>query len=155
MFHYVELENFLYNFSDQKIDKYDHIRVEFFPSNCTSKVQPLEQGIIQAFKAKYQSQVVTEKLDAIDYGYELSEIDIYNSIKKIYVAWKNVSEKTIQNCFKKAGFKEENSQESVEKDEKIDAEMINFKKICQRINIDCEEFLNIDIDLLASETLSD
>ena len=103
--------------------------MSFFPANCTSKVQPLDQGIIQAFKVKYRSQVVTEKLDAIDYGYELSEFDIYNSIKKIDVAWKNVLEKTIQNCFKKAGFKEENSQESVEKDEKIDAEMINFKKI--------------------------
>jgi hypothetical protein len=46
------------NFSGHTVDVEDleHIRVEFFAPNMTSKVQPLDQGIIRAFKAHYRRE---------------------------------------------------------------------------------------------------
>ena len=46
--------------------KYDHIKIVFFPANCTSRLQPLDLGIIQAFKLKYMKLMLTHVVSKID-----------------------------------------------------------------------------------------
>ena len=45
-----------YNFS--------HINIQYFTPNCTSVIQPMDQGIIQCFKVLYRKQVVHRKLES-------------------------------------------------------------------------------------------
>ena len=59
---------FLDNFSGHQVDTYGNIKICFFPANCTSVLQPLDQSIIQSFKTKYRSEIIRDKLDAIEYG---------------------------------------------------------------------------------------
>ena len=42
------------NFSGHKIGDFENIRFHFFPPNTTSKIQPLDMGIIASFKSKYR-----------------------------------------------------------------------------------------------------
>ncbi|RNA38517.1 tigger transposable element-derived 6-like [Brachionus plicatilis] len=59
----------------------------------------MDQGVIQSFKVKYRTDIAREKLNAIEYGSEMSKIDIFSAIYKINRAWDGVSALTIQRCF--------------------------------------------------------
>ena len=59
---YLKGDLFLDNFSVHLTKlKFSHIRIEFYPPNCTSLLQHLDQGIIPSFlaraKPKYLKQV--------------------------------------------------------------------------------------------------
>ncbi|GBM43910.1 Tigger transposable element-derived protein 6 [Araneus ventricosus] len=45
-----------------------NITVKFLPPNMTSKLQPLDQGIIRSSKVGYRAQIVGRLLDSIDEG---------------------------------------------------------------------------------------
>lgn len=96
---------FLDNFSGHMTEGlFENIKIVFFPANCTSVLQPLDQGIIQPFKVKYRTDVAREKLHAIEYCSTIPTIDVLSVIYKIKRAWDNVSVDTIRRCFRKAGF---------------------------------------------------
>lgn len=46
--------------------KYSNIKVVFLPPNCTSKLQPLDLGIIQSFKLKYTKLMMTHVISQIE-----------------------------------------------------------------------------------------
>ena len=88
--------------------KYDHIKIVFFPPNCTSRLQPLDLGIIQTIKHKYMKLMLTHvvsKIDDCDSATEVCKsVDLLQAIRWIGQAWETVSESTIKKCFVKAGF---------------------------------------------------
>lgn len=81
----------------------DHVKLIFFPPNTTSKLQPLDQGIIQNFKILYRREIVSLVLDSIEKG-EKVNITVLTAINIIDKAWKNVNPTTLYNCFRKCGF---------------------------------------------------
>ncbi|XP_068684274.1 tigger transposable element-derived protein 6-like [Montipora foliosa] len=86
--------------------KYDHIKIVFFPANCTSRLQPLDLGIIQVFKPKYMKLMLTHVVSKIDDCNSATEVcksvDLLQAIRWIAQAWESVSESTIKKCFAKA-----------------------------------------------------
>ena len=79
--------------------KYDHIKIVFFPPNCTYRLQPLDLGIIQTFKLKYMKLMLTHvvsKIHGCNSATEVSKsVDLLQAIRWIAQAWENVSESTI------------------------------------------------------------
>ena len=87
--------------------KYSNIKVVFLPPNTTSKLQPLDLGVIQNFKVHYRRLLLRFVLASIDSCSSASEvagsINILTAIRWILQAWKEVQPLTISKCFKKAG----------------------------------------------------
>jgi len=67
-----------------------HITIKLYPPNCTSKLQPLDQGIIKAFKNYYKHLLVNKLIDEIDYP-GTNKANMYHVISWIDSAWKKVS----------------------------------------------------------------
>ena len=83
-----------------------NIRVENFSPNLTAHVQPMDQGIIQCFKAHYRATYIHRAIDQYDSGVTPSEIYDINQLEAMRladVAWREVDAATIQHCWRKAG----------------------------------------------------
>jgi hypothetical protein len=72
----------------------------WLPANSTSKVQPLDQGIIKAFKAHYRAQWLQYMVDEYDVDRDpLKTVNILKAIRYSIRAWSEVTEQTITNCW--------------------------------------------------------
>jgi hypothetical protein len=82
------------------------MKVLFFPPNTTSKVQPLDQGIIRSFKAHYRKRLVKHVISncASAPSPEQVVVSALDAAYWIGGAWKEVNESTIRNTFRTAGF---------------------------------------------------
>ena len=85
-----------------------NVTVKFLPPNTTSCLQPLDAGIIQAFKLHFPKQLLTHVMTRIDSCSSASEISkhvtVLNAITWIDKAWKAVEPVTITKCFHACGF---------------------------------------------------
>ncbi|CAM4823844.1 unnamed protein product [Rotaria magnacalcarata] len=92
--------------------QYSNITLKFFPPNTTSKLQPLDQGIIKNFKCYYRQQLV--KLVILRCAVANSSDDIVITVLDAAHwtknAWQAVTQSTICNTFRMAGFVNPNTQ---------------------------------------------
>ena len=82
---------------------YLNVTVVFFPANVTSIIQPLDQGIIAAFKAHYQRMHCSWILQELEGEKSLSDLRInaYQALLWIRDAKKEIMGETIRNCWTK------------------------------------------------------
>jgi len=81
--------------------KLDNIRVEYFPSNCTAVLQPLDQGIIRAVKSRYRTFLLRQILCDLEKNIQ-RKCNVKEAIEWICGAWDDISQSTITNCWKHA-----------------------------------------------------
>ncbi|CAF1552120.1 unnamed protein product, partial [Adineta ricciae] len=86
--------------------KLSNVTLIFFPPNTTSKIQPLDQGVIRCFKAYYRSRLVKHIIKRCTVALTPDQIIItaLDAINWIYQACADVTDLTIRNTFRKAGF---------------------------------------------------
>ncbi|KAG0427636.1 Tigger transposable element-derived protein 6, partial [Dictyocoela muelleri] len=95
------------NFSGHKIESKSNVELFFFPPNCTSLIQPLDLGIINAFKHKFKSLLTNFQMyNAL--SNDLSQTEVFKKIDILCVMnWiekslNSITKETIKNCWKKA-----------------------------------------------------
>ena len=77
-----------------------------YPANCTITLQPLDLGIIHTFKAYCRKRLVQISICLMQPGKEVEKtINVLEAMHYIMAAWREVSQQTIQNCFRKTGHK--------------------------------------------------
>lgn len=93
-----------------KVFNLSNIKVVFLPPNVTSKAQPLDQGIIAAYKAHFRRHlvqwVVDEANDPRNKDKMVKQLtpNIYQAMQWSLQAWKDgVTASTIKNCWRKSG----------------------------------------------------
>ena len=64
----------------------------------------MRQGVISTLKVKYRNKAVQKIIEAIDSKKTLLTISLLDAMKMLDLAWGEVTDKTMQNCFKKASF---------------------------------------------------
>ena len=57
-----------------------NIVLNFFPANTTSKMQPMDMGVIKNWKAHYKSRLNSRIINAMDSDLSLRALDIAKSI---------------------------------------------------------------------------
>ena len=89
--------------------RYSNIKVEFLPKNTTSRLQPLDAGIIRNFKLEYRKKLLKFVISRINDNVKatdiIQEVDALKAISWIKSAWGEVSEETIVKCSKKCEFR--------------------------------------------------
>lgn len=79
-----------------------NIKIVYFPPNCTSMLQPLDQGIIAVFKRYVKTRLVRHALLCLDSDQPCVKWNILQAMRAMAVSWNDVTATTISNCFKKA-----------------------------------------------------
>ena len=87
----------------------DHIKLLYLPANTTSKLQPLDQGVINNFKVYYRKEVVQHEVNCIEenkssekaletlYKYfELSSVGDYAIFDMLYFIEKSLTENNLR-----------------------------------------------------------
>ena len=88
---------------------FSNIKIAFPPKNTTSRLRPLDAGIIKNFKVHYRKLIVKHALAMINGSLLVASqitisIDLLTSIRWVKQAWDGVKSDTITNGFKHCGF---------------------------------------------------
>ena len=84
------------------IGEYSNIKIQFLPPNTTSKIQPLNQGIIRSVKRAYRKTIQVQYCSRVENYEEVKQI--MQSFDFVVDAWEGVKPELIQTCFHIAGF---------------------------------------------------
>ncbi|XP_057327621.1 tigger transposable element-derived protein 4-like [Microplitis mediator] len=144
------------------VENLEYIKVVFLPPNITSVLQPLDQGVIKSLKMHYRKLLVINLLQRIEKKEE-EKFTILDAIFMISQAWQNVTQRTIANCFKHAGFIDPSVCTLIDKDEISPAsekDNVSLLQLGQALTppltaLDVEEFLQVDNNIAVCSSLSD
>jgi hypothetical protein len=144
------------------------IELVYLPPNTTSHVQPLDQGIIRAFKSAYRTKLLRRLLLWLETGKDVNcfRVNLLDCIQLSNQAWKEVDMVTIVNCFRHAGFhqgdhllelvdREEN--ENVDKEARNIFEVLfqQFGNVSHMNGISLDDYLDVDNDLITEQPWQD
>jgi len=147
---------FLDNFSGHYTENnrnLTNIKIIYFPPNCTSKLQPLDAGIIANFKLRYRSNIVQKMIESLDNECPIQNINIKDAIEMLVRGWKLIPESCIRNCFIKSGFNASESDLTIENEnvQLLSNTSILYNELCQRnkdtYSIPLDEYVNCDSEL--------
>ncbi|XP_071052906.1 tigger transposable element-derived protein 1-like [Onthophagus taurus] len=85
----------------------ENVKIEFLPPNTTSLIQPLDQGIIAAFKAYYTRITFKKLLDRLESDLKLTltqcwkNYNIGNCIDNIEESCRELKKSTLNGCWRK------------------------------------------------------
>ena len=128
-----------------------NIKLLFLPKNTTSRLQPLDAGIIRNFKQKYRELLVKYVVSRVGEGRTTSQViedvHVLRAITWLQTAWKSVSRETIRHCFKKCGF---NVVSTPDRIEHLDTEFEDLlKQLSSEATLD--EYIDFNVDIIMSE----
>ncbi|XP_030006278.1 tigger transposable element-derived protein 6-like [Sphaeramia orbicularis] len=148
--------------------KLTNVDVHFLPPTTTSHLQPMDAGIIKAFKAHYRRFQVRHMIDAYDAG-RPTEIQLNHAIRYVKQAWNAITEKTIVNCWEHVKIFPDRTPAAdadVEVLDPVPAPLQNdfgnmFERMAEMYNIPPEhvmsesEFISVDDGLSTGEELTE
>ena len=82
------------------VDCFSHVKIVFLPKNTTSKLQPLDAGIIKNFKVFYRKQLLQHVLARIKPGSKASDVitsvDLLKSVEWVMDPWRKVKKERLK-----------------------------------------------------------
>jgi len=159
----MKLENrnvilFVDNFSGHQLTKkLSNVKVEYFPPNASSLLQPCDQGIIWSLKSNYKKILLKQLIANYDNNnFNDKSITLLDALRMIKDAMLAVTAQAIRNCFVKSGFNTIVDCDVVENDDG-DNEAIweEFKGVIDLKYATFKDYVTQDADVCTVETLDD
>ena len=126
--------------------QFSNIKLVFLPKNTTSRLQPLDAGIIQNIKLQYRKRMMRHLLHVMDQCNSVSElvkrVTVLDAIGWLRAAWESVQTTTIEQCFAKCGFKIQSAVQSIEENDDDD---MDYNPILGESTI--SSYVEIDADI--------
>ena len=141
-----------------KVKGLKNVTLFFLPPNTTSKTQPMDQGVIRSLKHNYRKLVIARHLRAIEKKREMEKMTVLDGMHYLQQAWNNVTETTIANCYRKAGFKTIDDTETTDDIEtEIEDDPLDNLPLSRLVgaNFTLSDYVSVDDDLPTCETLTD
>ena len=135
-------------------EMFSNIKVVFLPPNMTSRLQPLDAGVIKNFKVRYRKLLLKFVVSRVNRGLKApdiaKEVDVLQAIRWIKQAWDEVPEEIAQKCFDKCGFSNmvQNNERSEEEEDQEFAELV--RRISQG-ETTAEEYIIADQEIPSCE----
>ena len=119
----------------------------------TSRLQPLDAGIIRNLKLKYRKKLLKFMISRINDNVKatgiIQEVDVLKAISWIKSAWGEVSEEAIVNCFKKYGFRK--SQPDVQLTDFAEEEEFDSLVKVPSTDVSAAEYIDFDREIVTSQ----
>lgn len=133
-----------------------NVEIRFLPPNTTASLQPMDQGIIQNLKVHYRGLVLRRYIAEVEASTNSSyNISLLDATRYLVRAWDMVTPTTIANCFRKAGFRADDtardSAEVVAETEKTYDGLFERLHAFMRVpeNINFSDFATADEEVVA------
>ncbi|XP_066262387.1 tigger transposable element-derived protein 6-like [Euwallacea similis] len=137
-----------------RLENLEYINLVFLPPNVTAVLQPMDQGVIHSLKSFYRKMFLVRQISAFESNEDL-KFTLFDAIIMISAAWRKVSLNTIENCFRRAGFKPHIIQEYDDEDDIPLARLVEFQREELVDQDDEEDYTKIDNDLITTDFPSD
>ncbi|XP_064462141.1 tigger transposable element-derived protein 6-like [Ornithodoros turicata] len=140
-----------------------NIKLQYFPANCTSVIQPLDQGVINSVKCAYRNRVLSKMLLDIRLNRN-TKVDVYQAVEMLAASWVATSASIIRNCFRKAGFVLDHALASLDDSqnaESISPELVpTWQSLSEFSDVvpdgtTLDDYVNSDASVVATEELDD
>ncbi|XP_041364109.1 tigger transposable element-derived protein 6-like [Gigantopelta aegis] len=127
-----------------------NVTLKYLPANTTSHLQPLDQGIIRAFKARYRRHMLrylVTRIDVVGNASDLcKQLTLLDAIHWISQAWNEMKPNMISKCFSVAGFSP--TDESVlEDDDDDDIPLSRLARELVTADVDTDILTSFDDDV--------
>lgn len=134
----------------------ENIRIEFFPPNTATKLQPFDQGIFCNFKVLYRTQAVQRLVASLDCGQDV-KISILDAVQMVDKAWRNITSSTIFNCFRTCGFVKDNLDNPIDEASSFvpDPSLLWAKIDATELPATFDEYVHFDNDLSTMSSFTD
>ena len=133
-----------------------NVKLHFLPPTTTSHLQPLDAGIIQAFKGHYRRHQLQHIVTSIDKSEDPS-IPLNAAIRWVKNAWDCITPATIMNCWRHTGLvprsDDSQSDDTHEADRLLP--LINQVSTDAQLRMSPAEFVSVDNDVPTAESISD
>lgn len=102
-----------------------NVTVRFLPPNTTSRIQPMDAGIIAAFKKRYRSFHLSHAIDRDAVGEkDIYKVDILTAMRWCKASWSAVTASTIANCWRHTGLLSGSTSIQNHLDDDLDEELL-------------------------------
>ena len=102
-----------------------NVEIFFFPSSCTSILQPLDMGIIKCLKGYYRTSLVERIIDNLERKLANPHCVDLKQACEIIAFSRHVKSETIRNCWRKTGFVPEDDIDSSDPEYKMNKEPLS------------------------------
>lgn len=126
-----------------------NIKLIFLPPNTTSRLQPMDMGVIHSLKSLYRLKIARKLLALLECkpNPTVKDINLYEGLMMLKSAWDEVSKKTIRNCFIKSGLKFNENESNETEEHEVEFDFSFWSQLTQRLDLhesDFDEFVNFD-----------
>lgn len=136
-----------------KLEVFTNIKIIMMPPNTTSKLQPMDQGVINCFKRFYRAEVVKYLLDCIDANIKPA-INMLLALRFARKSWLSVTEATIRNCFRKGHFMNDDKEDEDAAKDPDNWNLLNPGEVTFNDFVNADEFVSVTGELTDSDIIA-